>query len=72
MAELKITLERSPIGFNETQKRTARALGLGRLKKTVVRPDNPQVRGMIKTIGHLVRVEAVENETPAPTTDTQL
>ncbi len=61
MPELKITLERSAIGFNETQKRTAKALGLGKLQKTVVRPDNPQVRGMIKAIEHLVRVESVEN-----------
>jgi large subunit ribosomal protein L30 len=57
MASLKITLTRSTIGFNETQKRTARALGLRKLHKTVLRPDNDQVRGMVRAIEHLVTVE---------------
>lgn len=61
MPELKITLTRSPIGFNKTQKRTARALGLTRMHKTVIRPDNHQIRGMVKAIEHLVTVETVEN-----------
>lgn len=61
MAELKITLTRSPIGFSKTQKRTARALGLTRMHKTVLRPDNDQVRGMVRAIEHLVTVETVEN-----------
>ena len=57
MANLKITLTRSPIGFSETQKRTVRALGLTRMHKTVVRPDNDQVRGMVRAIEHLLTVE---------------
>ena len=57
MPNLKITLQRSPIGSPEKQKRTARALGLNRLNQTVVRPDNDQVRGMVRAIEHLVRVE---------------
>jgi len=56
MPDLKITLTRSPIGLNETQKRTARALGLTRMHKTVVRPDNDQIRGMVHAIRHLVTV----------------
>ena len=59
MASLKITLVKSPIGFNETQKRTAAALGLGKVNKTVVRPDNDQVRGMCRSIEHMLKVEEV-------------
>lgn len=59
MANLKITLKRSPIGFSETQKRTAAALGLGKLHRTVIRPDNDQVRGMCRAIEHLLEVEEV-------------
>jgi len=57
MANLKITLQRSPIGCPEKQKRTARALGFTRLQQTIVRPDNDQIRGMVSAIEHLVRVE---------------
>ncbi len=56
MAELHITLVRSTIGYAKNQKLTARALGLTKLNKTVVKVDNPQVRGMINTISHLVKV----------------
>jgi large subunit ribosomal protein L30 len=65
MGLLKITLTRSPIGFNAKQKRTAAALGLTRLHKTVLRPDNDQVRGMVRAIEHLVQVERVEAEAQA-------
>lgn len=61
MANLKITLKKSPIGFNGSQKRTAAALGLGKLNKTVVRPDNDQVRGMCRSIEHLLEVEEVDD-----------
>ncbi|MCC6731529.1 MAG: 50S ribosomal protein L30 [Chthonomonadales bacterium] len=61
MADLKITLTRSPIGNPEGQKRTARALGLTRMQRTVVRPDNPQIRGMIRAIRHLLTVERAES-----------
>jgi large subunit ribosomal protein L30 len=57
MANLKITLTRSPIGYCEQQKRTAKALGLTKMHKTVVRPDNEQIRGMVRAIEHLVTVE---------------
>lgn len=62
MAKLRVTLRRSPIGFAERQKRTIRALGLGRMHKTVVHPDNPQVRGMVNAVKHLVTVETVETD----------
>jgi large subunit ribosomal protein L30 len=54
---LRITLVRSPIGYSKRQKGTVRALGLRRMHQTVEQVDNPQVRGMIQKIIHLVRVE---------------
>ena len=57
MADLKITLTRSPIGFNETIKRTVRALGLTKLQQTVIKPDNDAVRGMIHHVKHMLKVE---------------
>ena len=54
---LRITLVRSPIGYAERQKKTARALGLRRMNQTVEHADTPQVRGMIAKIPHLLRVE---------------
>ncbi len=59
---IKITLKRSPIGFSERQRRTLKAKGLGRLNSSTIKPDNPQIRGMIKKVIHLVEVEPVENE----------
>jgi large subunit ribosomal protein L30 len=57
---LKITLVKSPIGQKQNQKDTVRALGLRKMRQTVVRPDNPQMRGMVFTIKHLVAVEEVD------------
>lgn len=56
---LKITLVRSPIGYNKRQKRTVEALGLRRLHQSVIQPDNPAIRGMVRKISHLVTVEEV-------------
>jgi len=60
MAKLKITQIRSTIDRKENQKRTITALGLGRLHRTVVHDDTPQIRGMIKTVEHLVTWEKVD------------
>lgn len=57
---LRITLVKSPTGYAERQKRTARALGLRRLHQTVEQVDTPVVRGMIATIPHLLSVEEVK------------
>ena len=54
---LRITLVRSPIGYTERQKRTVQALGLRRINQTVDQVDNPEVRGMIAKVSHLVEVE---------------
>lgn len=60
MAKLKITQIRSTIDRIEPQKRTIKALGLGRIRKTVVRPDNPQIRGMVRAVAHLVEVVEID------------
>lgn len=60
MTRLRITLSRSLIGHPRNQKDTARALGLRRREQSIVRPDNPAIRGMIETIDHLLTVEEIE------------
>jgi large subunit ribosomal protein L30 len=57
--KLKITQTRSIIDQIEPQKRTIKALGLGRTNYSVVKNDTPQIRGMIRKVIHLVRVEEV-------------
>lgn len=59
---LKITLRKSSIGYSERQKRTVEALGLGKLNSSTVKPDNPQIRGMVRKVSHLVEVEQVSQE----------
>ena len=48
MADLKITLVKSTIGAVPKHKKTVEALGLKKLNKTVVLPDNAATRGMVK------------------------
>jgi large subunit ribosomal protein L30 len=57
--KLKITQTRSIIDRLEVQKRTIRALGLGRPHRSVIKNDTPQIRGMIRRVVHLVKVEEV-------------
>jgi large subunit ribosomal protein L30 len=59
---LKITYTKSAIGYNERQKATIDSLGLKKLNSSVVRPDNHQIRGMIRSVKHLVTFEEVETE----------
>ena len=56
MAEkmLKITLVKSPIGAVPKHKATVEAMGLKKLNKTIVLPDNAATRGQIQQIRHLV------------------
>lgn len=54
---LKVTLVRSPIGYAQNQKDTVRSLGLKKVNKSVMLPDNPQIRGMIYTVRHMLLVE---------------
>lgn len=55
-ATIRIKQVRSAIGFKQDQKDTVRALGLGRIGRTREITDNPQVRGMLKKIPHLVMI----------------
>lgn len=59
-SRIRVTQVRSGIGHAATFKRTLRALGLKHHQDSVVVTDSPSIRGMIKKVGHLVKVEAVE------------
>jgi large subunit ribosomal protein L30 len=54
---LRIKQVRSLNGASRKQRETLRSLGLGRIGKTVERPDEPNVRGQLRAVGHLVEVE---------------
>jgi large subunit ribosomal protein L30 len=56
---IRITQIRSTIERPERQKLTIRALGLGKIRKSVVKIDTPQIRGMVAKVQHLVKVEEV-------------
>ena len=58
-SELKVTQVRSGIGTKPKHRGTLRALGLGRIGKSNVLPDRPEIRGMIARVPHLVDVEEV-------------
>jgi large subunit ribosomal protein L30 len=60
MAQLKVTLKKSPISQKQNQQLTVRSMGLRRLHQTVVLEDNRTNRGMIHTVRHLVEVEEAE------------
>jgi large subunit ribosomal protein L30 len=60
MARLKVTQVRSEIGGKQNQRATLRSLGLKRISDTVVQEDRPEIRGMIRTVTHLVTVEEVD------------
>ncbi len=57
--KLKITLVKSTIGAIPKHKKTVEALGLRKLNKTVLLPDNDATRGMVNQVRHLVKVEEV-------------
>jgi len=56
---LRITQVRSTIGQTRKHRGTLRALGLGRIGRSVERPETPQLAGMLRKVRHLVRVEEV-------------
>ncbi len=58
--QLKITLVRSKYGWSKKQRATITGLGLRRIRHTVIRPDNPAIRGMIEKVKHLVKVEEID------------
>lgn len=57
--KLKVTLVKSTIGAIPKHRATVAALGLKKLNKTVEKPDNAAVRGMLDQVRHLVKVEEI-------------
>ncbi len=60
MAHLKVTQVKSKIGSKQNHRATLDALGLKRINDTVVKEDRPEIRGMVHTVRHLVKVEEVD------------
>jgi large subunit ribosomal protein L30 len=58
--KIKVTLIRSGTNRPQRHKDTIKGLGLTRLHKSVILKDSHPVRGMIRTVAHMVRVEPVE------------
>ena len=59
--KLRITWVKSAIGYSKRQKDTIKALGLRRLNQTVEKEDSAVIRGMVKKVEHLVKVEEVQD-----------
>ena len=57
MANVRITQVRSAIGQSERHRATLRALGLGKIGRTVERSESRELAGMLRRVSHLVRVE---------------
>lgn len=57
---LKITQIKSAIDRPKDQKATIEALGIRKLNNTVIKKDTPQIRGMIRKVNHLLKVEEVK------------
>ena len=56
---LRITQVGSPIGRTDDQRATVRSLGLRRIRHTVLQPDRPEIRGMLRKVAHLVTFEEI-------------
>jgi len=61
MAKLRITWDKSGIGYAKDQRRTLKSLGLRRLQQSVTHDDSASIRGMINKVRHLVTVEVVSS-----------
>ncbi|UOQ91428.1 50S ribosomal protein L30 [Halobacillus shinanisalinarum] len=57
--KLEITLTRSVIGRSQDQRATVKALGLNKIRQSVVIEDNPAIRGMANKVSHLVSIKEV-------------
>ena len=58
--KLKITMVKSYIGRPQKQRQILRGMGLGKLNKTVLLEDTPEIRGMINKVSHLVFMEELK------------
>ena len=61
MAQLKVTQTRGTVGERQSHRDTLRTLGLRKIRQSVVREDTPDVRGLVRTVRHLVSVEEVNS-----------
>ncbi len=57
MGKLTLIQRRSTNGASPRQRAALRTLGLGKIGRTVERPDDPTVRGAVRVVGHLVEVK---------------
>lgn len=57
MSVLKITQVRSVVGQSDRHRGTLRALGLGKIGRSAEHRDSPQLRGMLRQVHHLVRID---------------
>ena len=60
MAVLRVTQIKSKVSEKQNQRDTLRSLGLHRIGESVVREDNAQNRGYVRTVAHLVKVEEID------------
>lgn len=61
MATLRITQTGSLVGRPQNQRNTVRSLGLKRIRHTVIQPDRPEIRGMLRKVPHLVTFEELDD-----------
>jgi large subunit ribosomal protein L30 len=61
VSTVKITQVKSTIGQSDRHLGTLRALGLGRIGRSVEQADSPQLRGMLRQVAHLVRVDGKDS-----------
>jgi len=62
MGEFRIKLVRSLTGYPKNQREVAKGLGLRKLQSEVMRKNTPEIRGMIRKISHLLKVEVLEKK----------
>jgi large subunit ribosomal protein L30 len=60
MSKLKVTQVKSTIGEKPAARETVRSLGLKRIGDTVIKEDKPEIRGMVRSVMHLITVEEVK------------
>ena len=60
MSKIKVTQVKSTIGEKPAARETVRSLGLKRIGDTVIKEDKPEIRGMVRSVIHLIKVEEVK------------
>jgi len=65
MKQIRVRLTRSPIGQKPKARKTVKALGLKKLRSTVVHGATPPILGMVRAVSHLVEVEELDSSESA-------